>query len=265
MIDNPDERKNADFIIGSGFTPRALLDYRLSGGVEFLVTLLVERCNTITADFNGDICPCPRKLEDMHADSQELLKILGVCCQDCDFSTDFASFGGHAILKKLLADISVSSELIEEVENIICAITLSGNKFPSRMISSHSASVIVQPTKFKFFESPHLHEVIDDDENVSRRTHGVITVYLRSIPTSIHGTGQHTVGYLLWSSAIILSRFIIQNESKLVRDKSVLECGAGLGLCGIVAGRYASKVTLSDFSEILVQNLDYNISTYLRY
>jgi Lysine methyltransferase len=261
MVENPCERKQTDFVVKSGFTPRALLDYRLSGGVEYLIILLAERYNAIIADINGEQCSSPRKHEEMHTNAQELLEILGVCCHDCDFSTDFASNGGHAILKKFLADSSMSSELIEEVENIIGAITLSGNKFPSRMISSYSVSVIVQPTKFKFFGSSNLHEVIGDDENMTRRTHEEFTVYLRSIPASIHGTGQHTVGYLLWSSAVILSRFIIQNEAKLVTDKSVLECGAGLGLCGIVAGRYASRVTVTDFSEILVQNLDYNIST----
>lgn len=261
MIEDTFQRNHANFIIRGGFTSRALLDYRLSGGVEFLINLLAEYRNTTIADFDHEKCSCPRKFEELHTKTLELLEILGVCCHDGDFSTDFASYGGHAMLKKLLADGSVSSELTEEVENIICAITLSGNKFPSRTISSHSSSVIVQPTKFKFSERPILQEDVDDDKNVTRCEHGALTVYLRSIPASIHGTGQHTVGYLLWSSAVILSRFIIQNESKIVRDRVVLECGAGLGLCGIVAGRYASRVTVTDFSEILVQNLDYNIST----
>lgn len=50
----------------------------------------------------------------------------------------------------------------------------------------------------------------------------------------------------LWPSAIGLAGFLIE-QSERVKDKSVLEIGCGLGLPGIVAGRTASTVVLTDY------------------
>lgn len=50
----------------------------------------------------------------------------------------------------------------------------------------------------------------------------------------------------LWPSAIAMCRFITAN-THLVAHKQVLELAAGLGLPGLVAARYASHVTISDY------------------
>ena len=187
------------------------------------------------------------------------MRKLSSFCRDSDFASDFATVGGHTILKELL-NADCSSECVQEsADDIVCSILTSGNTFPSRSIVATA-----RPTACKFVETSECSR----RSNNTRSVEGPIgltdlpefTVYLRSIPGSIHGTGQHAVGYLLWSSAVILSRLIVQNNRTLVRNKVVLECGSGQGLCGIIAGRYAAAVTLSDFSEILVNNLEYNIS-----
>ncbi len=50
----------------------------------------------------------------------------------------------------------------------------------------------------------------------------------------------------LWPSALAMSRFIAANP-ELVKDKNVLELAGGLGLPGIVAAHFATRVLLSDY------------------
>ncbi|CAN0388422.1 unnamed protein product, partial [Phaeothamnion confervicola] len=54
--------------------------------------------------------------------------------------------------------------------------------------------------------------------------------------------GASTSGQILWSSAIILSRFLHRHAAAVVAGKDVLEIGAGLGLCGVVAAFHARRV-----------------------
>jgi predicted nicotinamide N-methyase len=62
----------------------------------------------------------------------------------------------------------------------------------------------------------------------------------------------------MWSAAVILSRMLCRNP-QLVSGKRVLEVGAGLGLCGIVAARWASEITLSDYNPTILRHMDANI------
>jgi Lysine methyltransferase len=240
-------------------SPRALLSYRLCGGAKVLVDSLAEQFNKLRL-ISSRRSSCDAMSADMQTEVVlELMRKLSSFCRDSDFASDFATVGGHTILKELL-NADCSSECVQEsADDIVCSILTSGNTFPSRSIVATA-----RPTACKFVETS---ECSRRSNNI-RSVEGPIgltdlpefTVYLRSIPGSIHGTGQHAVGYLLWSSAVILSRLIVQNKEMLVHNKVILECGSGQGLCGIVAGRYAAAVTLSDFSEILVNNLEYNIS-----
>ena len=57
---------------------------------------------------------------------------------------------------------------------------------------------------------------------------------------------DHSTGATLWQAAPRLADYIIQNSDMLCKGKSVLELGAGLGLCGLVACYMSAKVTLTD-------------------
>lgn len=61
----------------------------------------------------------------------------------------------------------------------------------------------------------------------------------------------------LWPSAIALSEFLVDN-SKLVKDMSVLEIGCGLGLAGIVAAKLGGLVTLTDYLPAALEFAEYN-------
>ena len=168
-----------------------------------------------------------------------MLKLLSA---DYDLSCEFGAAGGHSLLKKLLlADTMPVTELIED---IVAAVTLSGCVFPSKaMITDDVRELTTIPVVHTFYEG------INGQ---------CFNTFLRKVPRRMHGVGQAAVGYVLWNSAIVLSRLLVHNRD-LLKDKTVLEMGAGVGLCGIVAARYAKEVCLSDFSDELCMNMKVNV------
>jgi len=68
----------------------------------------------------------------------------------------------------------------------------------------------------------------------------------------------------LWPSSIALSEFLAENPD-LVKEKSVIEIGCGLGLSGIVAARLGGNVTLTDYLQqaidIASENWKFNFDT----
>jgi len=69
---------------------------------------------------------------------------------------------------------------------------------------------------------------------------------------------ENGLGWKLWDSSAILSRWIYENH-EIFHGKTVLELGSGCGLVGIVAAHYARHVTFSDYLPALLDNLLYNI------
>ena len=182
---------------------------------------------------------------------KEYLQVLSTCSDNFDFSAEFSRLGGHAVLKKLLANSD--NEIIELVEEVVCAILSSGVSFPMTRVMDVSdideIAVANLPMKFSY-----RHSSLDQNE-LSEHKH----LYIRSIPGKLHGIGQEAVGRILWPSATILSRWLIKN-SEILRGKRVLEIGAGVGLVGIVSASLgAQSVTLSDYSDNLLSNLSMNI------
>lgn len=67
------------------------------------------------------------------------------------------------------------------------------------------------------------------------------------------------VGFRLWGASLVLSRQICQGMYNL-KNKSVLELGSGLGLCGLVAAQVSGckELILTDFHAGVVQNAQFN-------
>lgn len=78
-------------------------------------------------------------------------------------------------------------------------------------------------------------------------------IYLREL--SIIDGG---IGCALWDAAIILARWMRENQS-LFENKVCIELGSGVGLPGILASRWCSRVYLTDYIENILLNLEYNI------
>ncbi|CAN0382055.1 unnamed protein product, partial [Ectocarpus sp. 12 AP-2014] len=66
------------------------------------------------------------------------------------------------------------------------------------------------------------------------------------------------VGGDIWCAALLLSAWLLENP-QLVQGTRVLELGSGLGLCGIVAGYLSKSVTLTDYVDELLVNLEHNV------
>jgi predicted nicotinamide N-methyase len=69
-----------------------------------------------------------------------------------------------------------------------------------------------------------------------------------------------STGTKLWPAATVLSTFLA-NRLPTLHQPTLLELGAGLGLCGLLAGAFCSKVVLTDKDEQVLRLLQLNIST----
>lgn len=73
-------------------------------------------------------------------------------------------------------------------------------------------------------------------------------------------------GHLLWNAGKVVSRYLEDNAASLIKDKNVLELGAGAGLPSLVCASHgAKKVVVTDYPEAdLIENLRYNIEHSLK-
>lgn len=91
------------------------------------------------------------------------------------------------------------------------------------------------------------------DEHTTER----ISILVRPVKERQHS--QFDVGFQMWPAAVILSRYLCRNPD-VIRGRRVLEVGAGLGLCGLVAAHFATAVTLSDFNPVVLRALEGNVA-----
>eukprot|EP00744_Colponema_vietnamica_P029541 GILI01045526.1.p1 GENE.GILI01045526.1~~GILI01045526.1.p1 ORF type:complete len:271 (+),score=69.04 GILI01045526.1:78-890(+) len=77
---------------------------------------------------------------------------------------------------------------------------------------------------------------------------------LKSASTDFDLTGQ-----VIWPASDILSKYIISHQSEF-SGKAVLEVGAGVGLCGLLASRYSGRVVITDGNETVMKVLEKNVN-----
>ncbi len=63
-------------------------------------------------------------------------------------------------------------------------------------------------------------------------------------------TNVSQCGYQLWNGALLLCDYLLTNQSRFL-NKIILELGAGIGLCSLIASRCASKVICTGKFKIL--------------
>ncbi|KAF2432793.1 hypothetical protein EJ08DRAFT_695192 [Tothia fuscella] len=68
-------------------------------------------------------------------------------------------------------------------------------------------------------------------------------------------------GHLLWNAGRTISEYLEESAPTLVKDRAVLELGAGAGLPSIVCTlKGAAQVVVTDYPDVdLIENLNYNI------
>jgi predicted nicotinamide N-methyase len=104
-----------------------------------------------------------------------------------------------------------------------------------------------------------------DGAGAGSSSHNGISILINQVTT--RQSAQQDVGFVMWPSAVVLARWLVSNP-EFVREKIVLELGAGCGLVGLVAAKLkgaksteslSSSVILSDFNSVVVKNLDRNL------
>ena len=73
-------------------------------------------------------------------------------------------------------------------------------------------------------------------------------------------TDHDLTGQIPWPGATILSHFIISEQGQaLLKGKSVMELGSGVGICGLLASQLCQDVVLTDHNELVVDLLNQNV------
>ena len=85
-------------------------------------------------------------------------------------------------------------------------------------------------------------------------------LYIREL--TIHQAG---LGCAAWDASILLARYLSHHSQQLLVGAVVMEVGAGVGLPGIVCGRYAARCVLTDYDDGCVDNARYNIKLNTNY
>ena len=245
---------------GMNNLPRAGLCFRMAGCVIPFVKLLrhllkVSSKTTTTFEDEQEITRIVSFLESI----QSILS-------NFEVSQDFAYFGGHQVIKRLsLSSHEAISTVAVDMIGVI--LTCQDINFPMPTV----VDVDTDPTPDEapsrlpnFYSFP-----INYDKNkaireakplgVSSKEAECAHIIIRSVPDSSHGIGQQSVGYYLWPSATMLSRYLCRS-AWLIGGKSVLEIGAGVGMLGLVCARlHASAVCLTDVFQPIIDNLHINV------
>ncbi|CAF0824088.1 unnamed protein product [Adineta ricciae] len=77
---------------------------------------------------------------------------------------------------------------------------------------------------------------------------------------SIHRNETNIVqcGYQLWNGCLLLCDYLLTNLNRF-RNRIVLELGAGVGLCTVLASRFAAKVISTDYDSDLLEIIRENV------
>ncbi|CAF1321189.1 unnamed protein product [Adineta steineri] len=72
-------------------------------------------------------------------------------------------------------------------------------------------------------------------------------------------TNVSQCGYQLWNGSLLLCDFILTNQDRFL-NRTILELGAGIGLCTLIASRFASTIISTDHDNNLLEVLQENIN-----
>lgn len=218
---DPDEGATVellDFVVGCTFRRAALL--REAGLLKEVTTKLRNTRSSCTLGW---------------------IKVLKEVTSCVAGAREFAAYGGHGALLALLThgDEEVQSAIDDLLEGATgAASSEAGFPFPSLQFEVLSSDEIA---------ALPLHEYLFDGVEG-----GSITIVVQPV----HGRqkSQFTVGYVMWSSGIILARLLASFKHLWV-GKDLHEIGAGLGLAGLVGAMSAQSVVMSDYNPECVRNL----------
>ena len=187
---------------------------------------------------------------------------------DATLSEELGRDGLHVILTKILKLDPNQFRTEEDQDTIIEIQDLAGEM---GAMASPFPSLVAPFTHQELMDRIPLNFTIQPVTNVSASAAETMTIFINQVKE--RQSSQADVGYLMWPSAVVLSRYLSTNPHELL-DKSVLEIGAGCGLTGLVAAQIKAAqekqnhrtvsmptpaVLLTDFNKVVVKNCQQNI------
>ncbi|KAJ8450595.1 hypothetical protein Cgig2_020232 [Carnegiea gigantea] len=100
---------------------------------------------------------------------------------------------------------------------------------------------------------------INDNYQLTTFTFGSQVLHLFCLHSA--STDYDLTGQLVWPGAILLNDYLSKND-EMLKGLSVIELGSGVGVTGVLCGRFCDKVVLTDHNdEILNKNIDLHASS----
>lgn len=219
--------------------------------------MLSSRCDKTTILLAND--------EKTNAMSRTLCICRNICIMDPCVREELGSEGLHIILSKIMNidpyefHTDEDQDIVMEVQDLACEIASMYPTFPMR-VAPFSQQELQDRLPLIFAITPVLSEGVD-----TTYQHDGVTILINQVKA--RQSSQADVGFLMWPSAVVLSRYLLTNPD-LMFEKDVLEIGCGCGLTGLVAGKIIAlqdgkkktSVLLTDFNSIVVKNCESNIS-----
>ena len=198
---------------------------------------------------------------------QRVLNLLAkVSLLDTTLSEEIGRDGSQAILCKLLEQIKVCVPLVEtngseedfdalmDLQDTACEVYIP-SIIRGGMAFTGEELIARLPLVYNLHPTSSTHAENDTTTTTTILIHQVTK----------RQTAQADVGYLMWPSAIVLSRWLLSN-THILKDKTILEIGAGCGLVGILAATIVKdcnkpdQVIITDVNNVVLENISRNIS-----
>lgn len=117
-----------------------------------------------------------------------------------------------------------------------------------------------EPAMTDLFADPDPMDTFDFTWRRSNEDDAPIAICLAGYKAELGQTLSST-GLTLWRASELLANFLVQHEARYLRAQRVLELGAGLGLCGILASHWeATQVVLTDGDTDALAGLRTNVT-----
>ncbi|WCJ28981.1 Protein-lysine N-methyltransferase EEF2KMT [Euphorbia peplus] len=100
---------------------------------------------------------------------------------------------------------------------------------------------------------------INDDYQMTTFTFGSHVLQLLCLQSA--STDFDLTGQLVWPGAMILNDYLSKN-TEMLKGCSVIELGSGIGLTGILCGRFCRQVLLTDHNDEVLKILNRNIEIH---
>ena len=196
-----------------------------------------------------------------------LVQCRTICTLDPCLNEELGREGLHPILTKIMNldhtmfETEEDQDTIMEVQDLACEIASIAISFPMK-VAPFSRLELLDRLPLIFPIGPVL---LEDDHDASRKDQEAVTILINQVKE--RQSSQADVGFIMWPSAVVLSRYLVTNPQELL-NKDVLEIGCGCGLSGLVAGQIKAaqggdKITtvyLTDFNATVVKNCEGNIA-----